>query len=191
MQIGYARTSTTDQQAGLEAQLQELQQAGAEQVYQEQVSAKESDSRPQLQALLKQLRAGDVVVVCKLDRLARSTADLLQLHQKIEDKGATLRVLNLNLDTSTPTGRLLFTMVGSIAQFERELMLERQKEGIAAAKAAGKYKGRKPTARAKADRVLELKEAGKGATEIARELDIGRASVYRILRQHQEQQQSA
>ncbi len=86
------------------------------------------------------------------------------------------------MDTSTPQGELMLNVIGSIAQFERKLMLERQKEGIAKAKAEGKYKGRKPTARAKAQEVLSLKEQGVGATEIAKRLEIGRASVYRILK---------
>ena len=96
-----------------------------------------------------------------------------------------MKVLDLDLDTSTATGKLLFTMIGAIGEFERELMLERQLEGIAKAKAEGKYKGRKPTARAKADRVLALKGEGVGATEIAKRLEIGRASVYRILADQQ------
>ena len=92
-----------------------------------------------------------------------------------------MKVLDLDLDTSTATGKLLFTMIGAIGEFERGLMLERQREGIAKAKADGNYKGRKPTARAKADQVLVLKAEGVGATEIAKRLEIGRASVYRIL----------
>ena len=120
-------------------------------------------------------------MVCRLDRLARSTAHLLQVVEKIEAKGATFRVLNLNLDTATATGRLMLTLIGAIAQFERELMLERQREGIAKAKAAGKYRGRAPTARAKLDQIRELKAEGLGASEIARRLGIGRASVYRLL----------
>ena len=121
------------------------------------------------------------MVVTKLDRLARSTAHLLQIAEALTAKGANLKVLDLDLDTSTATGKLLFTMIGAIGEFERELMLERQREGIAKAKADGKYKGRKPTARAKADQVLALKDEGVGATEIAKRLEIGRASVYRIL----------
>ncbi len=100
----------------------------------------------------------------------------------LEQKGASLRILAMNLDTDTPTGRLMINLVGSIAQFEREIMLERQREGISKAKGEGKYKGRAATARAKAEEVLALRKAGKGASEIAETLGIGRASVYRMLK---------
>ena len=179
MLIGYARTSTLEQIAGFDAQVRNLERAGAERIFREQVSS--VAERPQLALALDFLRAGDVLLVTKLDRLARSTANLLEIVQSIEAKGATLRILDLNLDTATATGRLMLTMIGAIAQFEREMMLERQREGIAKAKAAGKYRGRKPTAKAKATDVHTLRAAGIGATEIARRLSIGRASVYRAL----------
>ncbi len=179
MKIGYARTSTLDQQAGFEAQLKQLSEAGCDKFFKEQVSS--VGQREQLDAALDFVREGDTLVVTKLDRLARSTAHLLQIAEALTAKGANLKVLDLDLDTSTATGKLLFTMIGAIGEFERELMLERQREGIAKAKADGKYKGRKPTARAKADQVLALKDEGVGATEIANRLEIGRASVYRIL----------
>jgi len=178
--VGYARVSTTGQ--SLECQLEEL--AGATKIFQEKVSGSTAN-RPQLEALLDYIREGDSVIVTKLDRLARSTKDLLDILDKIEAKGATLQILNINLDTGTPTGKLMLTMLGSIAQFERELMLERQKEGITKAKAAGKYKGRQPTAKAKAAQVLELAAAGATRQDIADQLDIGVASVYRILKQQQ------
>jgi DNA invertase Pin-like site-specific DNA recombinase len=105
----------------------------------------------------------------------------LKVVETIEAKGVTLRILDLSIDTSTATGRMLLTMIGAIAQFERELMLERQREGIARAKAAGRYKGRAPTARAKKAQVLALKAERVGPSEIARRLGIGRSSVYRLL----------
>ena len=183
MKIGYARTSTLDQQAGFEAQLQQLSEVDCEKVFKEQVSS--VGQREQLDGALDFVREGDTLVVTKLDRLARSTAHLLQIAEALKAKGANLKVLDLDLDTSTATGKLLFTMIGAIGEFERGLMLERQREGIAKAKAEGKYKGRKPTARAKADQVLALKGEGVGATEIAKRLEIGRASVYRILADQQ------
>ena len=122
-----------------------------------------------------------MLVITKIDRIARSVAHLCEIEARLHAKGASLKVIKPELDTSTPIGRLVFNMVGAIAQFEREIMLERQREGIAKAKAAGKYKGRAPTARAKADEVLTLLKGGMGATEVARNLKIGRASVYRIL----------
>ena len=181
MQIGYARTSTLDQKAGLEAQETELQAAGCEKLFVEQVSSVDVRARERLAEALDYIREGDTLVVTKLDRLARSVAHLLEVHDQIEAKGAHLRILSMDIDTRTPNGKLMLTILGGVAEFEREIMLERQREGIAKAKAAGKYKGRKPTARAKADEVLALKSQGIGPAEIARRLDMGRASVYRIL----------
>lgn len=179
MRIGYARTSTVDQAAGLDAQRRELLADGCEQVFEEQVSSVQR--REELERLLKFIRQGDTLVVTKLDRLARSVPDLVKIVDRLEEKGATLSILAMNLDTSSPTGRLLLNLVGSIAQFEREIMLERQREGILKAKAEGKYKGRAATARARAAEVQALHLAGKGASAIAEQLGIGRASVYRIL----------
>jgi DNA invertase Pin-like site-specific DNA recombinase len=179
MKVGYARTSTLDQKAGFDAQLKELEQAKCEKVFNEQVSS--VAHRAQLEAALDFIREGDVLTVCKLDRLARSTQHLLEIADRVKRKGAHLHVLNLGMDTSTATGKLLLTVIGAIGQFEREMMLERQREGIAKAKGEGKYKGRAPTARAKAGEAAALAKLGVGATEIAKRLGIGRASVYRIL----------
>jgi len=120
-------------------------------------------------------------VVTKLDRLARSVFHLVTIGERLEGKGIALKVLEQAIDTSNCTGRLMFNMLGAIAQFERELMLERQREGIATAKAEGKYKGRAPTARAKTPEIRRLHNDGIGATEIAKRLRISRASVYRAL----------
>jgi len=179
MLIGYARTSTTEQKAGLEAQERDLRAAGVERVYREQTSA--TGPRKALQDALDYVRESDTLIVTKLDRLARSVGDLLTITRAIEAKGGSLRILNLNLDTETATGKLMLNLIGSIAQFERELMLERQREGIAKAKAEGKYKGRKPTAKAKANQVIELSASGCTRERIASQLNIGVASVYRIL----------
>ena len=181
MLVGYARTSTLDQTAGLEAQERDLLALGCERIYRERVSSVDVPERTQLAEAIAYVRSGDVLVVTKLDRLARSVRHLLDVLQDITAKGATLRIIGLGIDTGTPTGRLMLNMLGSIAEFERDIMLERQREGIAKAKALGKYKGRKPTAKAKAAEVAELHKAGVGATEIARQLGIGRASVYRAL----------
>ena len=123
-----------------------------------------------------------MLIVTKLDRLARSVADLCKIVEKIEAKGASLRILAMNLDTATPTGRLMLNVIGSVAQFEREMMLERQREGIAKAKGEGRYKGRKPTARAKADDIRRLAAEGVTREAIAKQLNIGVASVYRVLK---------
>jgi DNA invertase Pin-like site-specific DNA recombinase len=106
---------------------------------------------------------------------------LLEIVEAMDEKGVGFKVLNINLDTSTPTGKLMHTMLGGIAESEREMMLERQAEGVAKAKAAGKYKGRKATARAKANQVQELASQGLTRQKIADQLGIGVASVYRIL----------
>ena len=179
--IGYARTSTIDQEAGLEAQVSDLRAAGCTKLFQEQVSSVAA-KRPELVRALDYVREGDTLVVTKLDRLARSVSDLVKITDDLKRKGVTLRILNLNLDTATATGKLMVNLLGSVAEFEREIMLERQREGIAKAKAEGKYKGRAPTARAKTDEVIRLKAEGLTGTAIAAKLGIGRASVFRILR---------
>lgn len=180
MLIGYARTSTTDQKAGLEAQKRDLLAAGCHKVFHEELSALEA-SRPELERALEVgLREGDTFIVTKPDRLARSTEDLLTIARRIEAKGATLRILSMDVNTATPTGKLMLTLLAGIATFERELMLERQREGIAKAKADGKYAGRQPTARKQADKVMRLRAEGKSANDIAKELKISRASVFRI-----------
>ena len=180
MIVGYARTSTVEQIAGLEAQERDLCAAGVEKVFAEQISS--VATRSQLEAVLDFIRSGDVFVVTKIDRLARSVADLCAIVKRIETKGATLRVLQINLDTATPTGKLMLNMLGSIAEFERSLMLERQREGIAKAKGEGKYKGRAATARAKSADVHRLAAEGLTREAIAAKLEIGVASVYRVLR---------
>lgn len=179
MIIGYARTSTVDQIAGLEAQHRELEAAQCQKIFQEQVSS--VAVRVQLEAALEFAREGDVLVTTKLDRLARSVADLMAIIETLDQKAVGLRILNLGMDTQTPTGKLMLTVLGGVAQFEREMMLERQREGVAKAKAAGKYKGRKPLADELRQEVVCLAAGGMAKTHIARQLNIGEASVYRIL----------
>ena len=181
MLIGYARTSTIDQVNGLEAQLEELRGLGCEKIFEEQVSS--VASRLKLKDAVDFAREGDTFVVTKLDRLARSIQHLWQIVEQLDAKSVHLRILNLGIDTSTATGRLILTVLGGIAEFERSMMLERQREGIARAKAEGKYKGRAPTARQKSDEVIELRCSGVRPSEIAEHLGISRASVYRILRE--------
>lgn len=180
--IGYARTSTIDQKAGLDAQLRDLKAAGCTKIFSEQLSSV-ADQRPELERALEFVREGDILIVTKLDRLARSVADLVTITSALKAKGVELRILAINLDTSTPTGKLMLNLMGSIAEFERELMLERQREGIAKAKADGKYKGRAPTARSKADAVMKLKAEGKAVGDIQTALGISRASIFRILKE--------
>lgn len=179
--VGYARVSSTGQKH--DAQLEALKKAGVTKRFKENVSGVAKD-RPQLHALLDYVRDGDTVVVTKLDRIARSIRHLLEVTDQLKDRGVTFKVLNNNLDTSNENGKLMLSMLGAIAEFEREMMLERQAEGIAKAKAEGKYKGRKPTARAKAKEVFELAAQGHTRQSIADKLGIGVASVYRVLKDH-------
>jgi DNA invertase Pin-like site-specific DNA recombinase len=182
--IGYARTSTTEQCAGLEAQLRDLGATGCLKIFQEQVSS--IGERAQLEAALDYVREGDALVVTKLDRLARSARGLNDLVDALEKRGVALRILNFgggSVDTRGAAGRLVLNVFAAFAQFELEIMKERQREGISAAKAAGKYKGRKPTARAKANEVVQLFRQGMRISEVANTLKIGRASVYRALAQ--------
>jgi DNA invertase Pin-like site-specific DNA recombinase len=179
MIIGYARTSTVEQKAGFEAQRRELKAGKCEKIFEEQVSS--IAERRELNSALDFAREGDVFVVTKLDRLARSVLDFMQIVKRLESKKVELQILNMNVDTRTPTGRLMLALLSGIAQFEREIMLERQREGIAKAKSEGKYKGRKPHASETVENVLKLDRAGIDRASIAKHLSIGIASVYRIL----------
>jgi DNA invertase Pin-like site-specific DNA recombinase len=183
MIVGYARTSSLAQVAGLEAQERDLRATGCEKIFSEQVSS--VAKRQQLEAALDYVRDGDTFTVTKLDRLARSVGDLLAIVGRLEAKKVSLRVLSISgnqaLDTGTSTGRLMLSVIAAIGQAEREGMLERQKEGIAKAKREGRYKGRVPTARRQADEIMRLRHEGVRPSEIALRLGIGRASVYRVL----------
>lgn len=183
MNIGYARTSTIEQMAGYESQIKELKNAGCEKIFHEQISSI-SRQRSQLEYLLDFIREGDILIVTKIDRLARSVAHLLSIIDFLERKKVSLKIINLGIDTHTPTGRLVLTVLAGIAQFEREIMLERQREGIAKAQALGKFKGRKPMANNIKKEVLRLVDEGKTKSSVARQLGIGEASVYRILKEN-------
>ena len=169
MIVGYARTSSLAQVAGLEAQERDLRAAGCEKIFSEQVSS--VAERQQLEAALDYVREGDSNCVTKIDRLARSVGDLLAIVARLEAKRVSLRVLSISgsqaLDTSTSTGRLMLSVIGAVGQAEREAMLERQREGIAKAKREGRYKGRVPTARRQAAEVARLKAEGVRPSEIA------------------------
>ncbi len=183
MLIGYARTSTTDQQAGFDAQLVELETYGCEHIFKEQVSA--VASRGELDKAIDMLRDGDKLVVTKLDRLARNVMHMGELLQQIEAKGAGLVILSLGsetVDTSTATGKLVLNMMVSVAQFEREMMKERQVEGIKRAQAEGKYKGRVPKAMRQADKVKALVAVGVDKLKIQEQLGMSKASYYRCLK---------
>ncbi len=178
--VGYARTSTTDQVAGLESQIADLKAAGCTRIFAEHVSAVERH-RPELEAALDWLRSGDTFIVTKPDRLARSVTDLLSLVDRLRAKSVTVKILAMHLDTSNPTSMLSLSILAAVSQWEREIMLERQRAGISRAKAEGKYRGRAPTARAKAHEVRRLKAEGKTVPEIIQATGVSRASIYRAL----------
>jgi len=175
--IGYARVSTTDQDLAI--QRQALKAAGCEPIRSEEVSGTKLKGRDELTSILDFIREGDVLIVTKLDRLARSLGDLMHIVDQLKEKGASLKVLNANIDTSNATGRAFLGMLGVFAEFETNLRRERQLEGIAKAKKAGIYKGRPP--KIDAERIRELRAEGKGATEIARTVKASVASVYRLI----------
>ena len=179
MLIGYARVSTVEQDAGFEAQERDLKAAGAERLFSERTSA--VGPRKALDEAIDFAREGDAIVVTKLDRLARSVADLVRIVERLTKKRVGLRILAMGVDTATPTGKLVVNVLGAIGQFEREIMLERQREGVQRAKREGKYKGRAPTARAKSAEIVKLAGEGVRREEIASRLGVGVASVYRVL----------
>jgi DNA invertase Pin-like site-specific DNA recombinase len=182
MIIGYARTSTTDQAAGLAAQERDLKGAGAEKVFSEQVSS--VAKRDRLKECLDFLREGDALMVTKPDRLARSTAELLTIEADLSRRGIGLVILSMGgerLDTRNPTSKLMLTILAGVATWEREIMLERQREGIAKAKADGKYKGR--PADPKLPGEIKRLSASMGPAAIAKQLGVARSTVYRLLGQ--------
>lgn len=175
---GYARVSTTDQD--LEIQVEKLERAGCNVVREERMSATTRQGRAELETVLQFLRSGDVLMVTRVDRLARSVGDLQEIVKTIRAKGAALKATDQPIDTSTAAGKCFLDMLGVFAEFETNLRRERQLEGIAKAKARGVYEGRKPSIDGTA--VRDLASRGLGATAIAKQLQIGRASVYRLLK---------
>lgn len=176
MLVGYARVSTEDQ--SLDIQHEKLHAAGCEKVFSEQKSGAAGTSRPELTDCLDFIREGDTLVITRLDRLGRSTTDLFNILERVRARGAAFRCLDQNLDTTTPEGRLLFGLLAVIAEFERDLIKSRQADGIAAAKAAGKYKG---GPKAPVDEIVRLAREGWGTGAIAKRLNIHKATVTRHL----------
>jgi DNA invertase Pin-like site-specific DNA recombinase len=175
--IGYARVSTTDQD--LTVQIEALKAAGCDVIRKEKASGTSTKGRTELATILDFIREGDTLVITRIDRLARSIADLQDIVRTLKGRGAALRATEQPINTATAAGKCFLDMLGVFAEFETNLRRERQLEGIAKAKAAGVYKGRKPTI--SGAEIRKLKEDGLGATEIAKRLGIGRASVYRGL----------
>lgn len=174
---GYARVSTTDQD--LTIQQEALKKAGCTVIRSEKATGTKLEGRRELTTLLEFLATGDVLVITRLDRLARSMDDLTTIVRQLEQKGVELRATEQPIDTSSPAGKAFFQMLGVFAEFETNLRKERQLEGIAAAKAKGVYKGRKPSIDPAV--VKQLAADGIGPTEIAKRMGVARSSVYRFL----------
>lgn len=174
---GYARVSTTDQD--LTIQQEALKKAGCTVIRSEKATGTKLEGRRELTTLLEFLTTGDVLVITRLDRLARSMDDLTTIVRQLEQKGVELRATEQPIDTSSPAGKAFFQMLGVFAEFETNLRRERQLEGIAAAKAKGVYKGRKPSIDPAV--VKQLAADGVGPSEIAKRMGVARSSVYRFL----------
>jgi DNA invertase Pin-like site-specific DNA recombinase len=175
--IGYARVSTADQKA--EIQINRLKAQGCNVIRTEKVSGKSRKGRDELETILAFIKPGEALVVVKLDRLGRSTRDVLNLVHELEQKGASLRVLEPAIDTGGPMGKMVLTVLGMVAEMELGFIKERQRAGIEAAKAKGVYKGRPVTLNHA--RVLELHRAGLGPTAIAKTMSCSRGAVYKVL----------
>ena len=175
--IGYARVSTEDQDCAVQEEA--LRTAGCTIIRSEKRSGTTTDGRQELETVLSFLREGDTLMVTRIDRLARSVADLETIVARVRERGAFLRATEQPIDTATPAGKAFLQMLGVFAEFETAIRRERQMEGIAKAKAAGVYKGRKPSV--PTEEIRRLRAEGVSPTEIAKRLGVGRASVYRAL----------
>ena len=183
MIVGYVRVSTVEQNES--RQLVTMEKYNVEKIFQEKVSAKDTN-RKELNKMLDFVREGDTVVIHDFSRLARSTKDLLEIVELLESKDVTLISAKENIDSNTPTGKLMLTMIGAINEFERTNMLERQREGIAIAKAEGKYKGRKEV---KIDNFEEYynryKNRELNKTQLAKELGVSRPTLDKLIKEHE------
>ncbi len=178
--IGYARVSTKDQDFYL--QVEALENSGCERVFKEKQSGTTIKGRDELANCISYMRNGDTLVITRIDRLARSLRDLQNLVHDLKARGIAIKVIEQPIDTSTAAGKAFLDMLGVFAEFETNIRRERQLEGIAKAKAEGRYMGRKPIAKAKRQQVVELIGQGLTKKAVASELGIGVASVYRILK---------
>lgn len=182
MKVAYVRVSTVEQNP--ERQQRELSQAGAERIFLDKLSGKDTH-RPALQEMIEFVREGDTVLVSEYSRLARSTKDLLDIIQTLNNKGVTVISRKESLDTSTPQGKMMLTIIAAMAEFERTLMLQRQREGIAIAKEQGKYKGRQQIA--KPEQWQEWREQYQTrqitATKLAEMCGVSRPIVYKWLKE--------
>lgn len=179
MKIGYARVSTEDQDLIIQRRI--LSEQECEKIFEEKISGT-TRVRPELDRMLEQIRKGDTIIIWKLDRLARSTRDLLEIAERIKEAGASFKSLSEPwADTTSPAGKMILTVFSGIAEFERELIKERTSIGIKSAKEKGVKFGRRPKiSKEQKDMIVKLREEGKSASEIARIFKIHRTSIYRI-----------
>jgi len=181
MYVGYARVSTSSQ--NLENQINQLKDVGCVKIFSEKRSGKNETDRQQFNIMMDFVREGDVLFITKLDRLARSVIDLQNIAKFLEDKNVDLKVIQQNIDTTSPAGRLLFTMLGAIAEFERDLINERVKEGIEAAKKKGVQFGRRAILTYKEKNVIyNQHEKGKSVAWLSKIFHVARNTIYRALK---------
>jgi len=180
MIIGYARVSTVEQ--NLDRQLDAMKENGAEKIFKEKVTGKKSD-RPELLRMIDQLRDGDVVIISELTRLSRSTKDLFTIVEQIQERGANIKSLKETwLDTTTPAGKLMFTIFAGLSQFEADLTAQRTREGLAAARARGRLGGRPKVASDKSSMALKMYDSREfSVDEICKSCSIGKTTLYRLL----------
>ncbi|GIM44725.1 DNA-invertase [Collibacillus ludicampi] len=183
MKIGYARVSTADQ--SLDMQLDALKEAGCDRIYTEKASGAKDD-RQELERALDALRAGDIFVVYKLDRLARSTKKLIEVYERLNDLGVELVSICDGLDTTTSTGRAMFKMIGVIAELEREMIVERTKAGLESARARGRIGGRPRTDKRKLAQAMKLYDSGVVVAEITQLTGVTKATLYRALKERKQ-----
>ncbi|QSZ43173.1 recombinase family protein (plasmid) [Sulfurimonas aquatica] len=181
MNVGYARVSTSSQ--NLENQIDQLKESGCEKIFSEKRSGKNEADRKEFKIMMEFIREGDVLFITKHDRLARSVIDLQNIAKFLEDKNVDLKVIQQNIDTTTPAGRLLFTMLGAITEFERDLINERVKEGIEAAKKKGVQFGRRAILNNKEKNVIyKEREKGKSVAWLSKFFHVARNTIYRAIK---------
>lgn len=180
LKIGYIRISTTDQNTARQELL--MEQLGVDEVYIDRMSGKNTN-RPELQKMMEYVRRGDTVIVESISRFARNTRDLLELVEKLSAKGVEFVSKKEAIDTTTPTGKFMLTVFGAVAELEREYILQRQREGIAIAKANGVYKGRKPIQPPELEKVMTRWQRREiTAAEAMRQMGMGKSTFYRKVR---------
>ncbi|MCL2036306.1 MAG: recombinase family protein [Oscillospiraceae bacterium] len=181
MIIGYGRVSTADQ--NLDRQIDALENSGAQKLFAEKITGRKSD-RPELTKMIEQLREGDVVVVSELTRLSRSTKDLFAIVDLIQSKGANIRSLKETwLDTTTPHGALMLTIFAGLSQFEADLIAQRTREGLAAARSRGRLGGRPKTDGEKVARALKMYDGGFSVGEVCRSCGISKSALYNFIKE--------